>query len=196
MSARVWRTIGSFALALVTAGLAAIVASAHHTDLTDPNDTRGKLDIEEVHLAHDVRPPVWTVVTYARWGIHQMWDRGYVELILDTRRDERPEYYVLVRADVWTLEGTLWRIRPKGRDVDLGAVPVKRRSLDSLSVEVGMWRLEFGDRRTSYRWRVHTMFTGDVCPRSCHDFAPDVDAEAVIQWRPGMSPTPTVSPSP
>lgn len=193
-SARIARTIGSFVLATATAVVLALVASAHDTDLSDRNDTRGKLDIETVRLVHDDRPPAWTVVTFARWGIHEMWDQGYLEVLLDTRRDERPEYYVLVRADEWALEGTLWRNRV-GPDANLGTVPVTRRSQRSVSVQVGLWRLEFGELRGYYRWRVHTMFTGDVCPRSCHDFAPDADDDAVTQWRPGMSPTPTVSPS-
>ena len=188
------RSLGSFVVAIAVASIAAITASAHDTDLKDPNDTRGTLDIRQVKLAHEDRPPMWTVVTFAEWRIHEIWDRGYVEILLDTRRDERPEYYALIRANEWTLEGTLWRIREIGPDSYLGTVPLKRMSGRSVSATVGLWRLEFGERRDYYRWQVHTIFTSDVCRRSCHDLAPN--RAAVLQWRPGRSPSPSVSPSP
>jgi hypothetical protein len=195
MSDRRWlRTTAPFAAAIATALLAALAAGAHDTDLTDPNDTRGKLDVHEVRLAHDTRTPKWTVVTFADWGVFEMWDRGYVEVLLDTRRGENPEYYLLVRASRSELLGTLWRLHAFGPDTYLGTLQVTRRSRHSVSVQVGLWRLEFGDRRDFYRWQVHTIFTSDVCRRTCHDYAPN--ATAVLQWRPGRSPSPSVSPSP
>lgn len=182
------------AAAIATAMLAALVAGAHDTDFTDPNDTRGKLDVREVRLAHDTRAPVWTVVTFAEWGVYEMWDRGYLEVLLDTRRGEDAEYYLLVRSNRLELQGTLWRLHPFGPDSYLGTVPVKRMSRRSASVQVGLRRLQFGERRDFYRWRVHTVFTSEVCRRTCHDYAPN--GSSVLQWRPGRSPSPSVSPSP
>jgi hypothetical protein len=193
--ARRWlRTTAPFAAAIVTALLAALAAGAHDTDLTDPNDTRGKLDVREVRLAHETRTPIWTVVTFADWGVREMWDRGYVEVLLDTRSGEKIEYYLLVRSNRSELLGTLWRHHAFGPDSYLGPVPVSRRSRHSVSVQVGLWRLGFGEKREFYRWRVHTVFTSGTCRRTCHDNAPN--GTSVLQWRPGMSPSPSVSPSP
>lgn len=195
MTERRWfRVSASFAAAVATALLAALVAGAHDTDFRDPNDARGKLDVREVRLAHEEGAPKWAMVTFARWGALEMWDRGYLEVLLDTRREEDPEYYVLVRSNRSELQGTLWRIQPVGPDSYLGGVPVTRPSRRSVTVQVGLWRLTFGDRRDFYRWRVHTVFTSDVCRRTCHDFAPN--GTSVLQWRPGRSPSPSVTPSP
>jgi hypothetical protein len=188
------RIAASFVAAITTALLAAFVAGAHDTDFNDPNDTRGKLDVRQVKLAHDSGAPRWTVVTFAEWGAFEMWDRGYVEVLLDTRRKKPPEYYVLVRSSRSELQGTLWRLHAVGPDSHLGSVPVTRPSRRSVSVQLGLWRLEFGENRDFYRWQVHTVFTSDVCRRTCHDDAPNLNP--VLQWRPGRSPTPSVSPSP
>ena len=193
--ARRWpRIAGPVAAAIATAMLAALAAGAHDTDLKDPNDTRGKLDVREVRLSHRTASPRWTVVTFADWGVFEMWDRGYVEILLDTRMERDPEYYLLVRASRSELVGSLWRLHPTGPDSYLGTVPVKRPSRRSVSVQVGLWRLDFGDRRDFYRWRVHTIYTSDACRRTCHDYAPS--RTSVLQWRPGRSPTPSVTPSP
>ncbi|HET9673002.1 MAG TPA: hypothetical protein VFQ40_09175 [Actinomycetota bacterium] len=180
-----------FVAAALTVVAMALVAGAHDTDLTDPDDARGKLDIRKVRLAHEDHPPMWTVVTFSRWGNFEMWDRGYVEVLLDTRHTEEAEYYLLVRTDRSKLEGSLWRLHPFGPDTYLGTVGVKRLSLRSVSVQVALRRLEFGERRDSYRWWIHTVVTSEVCPRTCHDRAPN--RGAVEQWRPGRSPSPSVS---
>jgi hypothetical protein len=172
----------------------AFVAGAHDTDLRDPDDARGKLDIREVRLAHDTRTPRWTVVTFSKWGNRRMWDRGYVEVLLDTRRTELAEYYLLVRTNRSKVEGSLWRLHRFGPDTHLGAVEVGRLSLRSVSVQVGLWRLNFGEHRDFYRWWVHTVVTSEACPRTCHDVAPN--RNPVIQWRPGRSPSPSVTASP
>lgn len=195
MTGRRWlRTAAPFAGAIVTALLAAFAAGAHDTDFKDRNDTRGKLDVREVRLAHRTGSPMWTVVTFAEWRVFEMWDRGYVEILLDTRREKDPEYYLLVRSSRSDLLGSLWRLHATGPDSYLGTVPVKRMSRRSVSVQVGLWRLDFGKRRDFYRWRVHTLLTSDVCRRTCHDYAPN--GASVLQWRPGRSPTPSASPSP
>ena len=187
------RASAPFAAALATVALVAIVASAHHTDLLDPNDTRGKLDVRQVRLAHQPLPPVWTVVTFAEWRTAEMWDRGYILVLLDTSGGERADYYLLVRSIGSVLRGSLWRARIFGPDSYVGNVPVKRLSPRSASVQVSLSRLKFGAKRSSYRWWVQTVFTGLTCQRTCQDRAPN--RESVLQWRPGMSPSPS-SPSP
>jgi len=185
------RTIAPFAAAVVTVALVAAIAGAHDADITDPNDTQGKLDIQEVRLAHEPGPPRWAIVTFGEWRTKQIWDRGYLIVMLDTRRGIAAEHYLLVRSAGATLVASLWRIRSVGPDSYLGAATVKRWSLRNATVQVRLSRLEFGASRTFYRWWVETLFTSDLCRRTCLDRAPDVDA--VLQWRPGMSPSPSPS---
>jgi hypothetical protein len=180
--------------AVATVVAMSLVAGAHHTDLLDPNDARGKLDIHEVRLGHAAGPHFWTIVTFARWGIGEMWDAGYLMVMLDTRFSPEAEYYLLIRSDGTSLLGTLWRVHASGPDSNLGAVPVRRLSGRSASVQVRLSRLTFGPTRRFYRWWVLTLYTSAVCPRTCFDRAPN--GTTVLQWRPGMSPTPSPSPSP
>lgn len=191
---RLLQTASPFVAAIVTIVLVALAAGAHDTDRTDGNDTKGKLDIRQVRLVHDTPTQIWTVLTFARWGVYEMWDRGYLEILLDTRRGEAAEYYLLVRSNRFQLLGSLWRSHASGPDSYLGTVPVSRPSRRAVRVQVGLWRLRFGEKRDFYRWRVHTLFTSDACRRTCHDYAPN--GTSVLQWRPGKSPSPTGSPSP
>jgi hypothetical protein len=194
MSRRWLRIAAPFALAFATVTFMTLIAAAHDTDLVDRNDTRGKLDVKRVRLAHEGRPPFWTVLTFAEWGVKEMWDRGYVMVLLDTQQGEQAEYYLLVRSNGRALEGSLWRARAFGPDSRMGGVLVRRLSRRSASVQVGLYRLTFGAKRTYYRWWVQTTYTSDVCRRTCHDRAPN--ASSVLQWRPGMSPTPSDGSSP
>jgi hypothetical protein len=187
------RAVLSFVAAIVTVGALTLIAGAHDTDFNDPNDTRGKLDVSRVRLAHQPAPPIWTIVTFQEWGIREMWDRGYLMVLIDTRMDPAPEHYLLVRSDVFALEGTLWLIRSVGPDSYLGTVPVHRNSRRSVSIQVGLRRLAFGPTRPFYRWWVKTIVTGDLCPQTCQDRAPN--GGRVLNWRPGMSPTPSPSPT-
>jgi hypothetical protein len=189
------RAVAPFLVVLVTVLFASIAADAHHTDLRDPDDTRGALDVREVRLAHEGGPPAWSIVTFAKWGVLGMWDRGYLIVFLDTQGSPEAEYYLLIRSDRWSLEGTLWRAHVYGPDSLLGTVPVWRQSGRSASVRVRLTRLTFGPNRIFYRWWAETVYTSDGCRRSCHDRAPNGTA-TVLQWRPGMSPTPSPSPSP
>jgi hypothetical protein len=189
------RTSAAFLAAVVTVSLVALVAGAHDTDFMDPNDTAGKLDVRIVKLKHAPSPAVWTIVTFGDWGIREIWDRGYVMVLLDTRYGPPADYYLLVRSRGGDLQGSLWRVRSAGLDRYEGTVQVHRRSGRSVSVQVALWRLVFGESRRFYRWAVRTIFTSDACPRTCQDRAPNGDA-LVKQWRPGMSPTPSPSPSP
>ncbi len=193
------RAAAPFAATLVTVAVIAAAAGAHDTDVLDPNDTRGKLDVKQVRLAHQPGPPFWTILTFGEWRTAEMWDRGYLMVLLDTEGGMGAESYLLIRSVGRALEGSLWRARAYGPDSFLGSVPVRRLSRRSASVQVGLSRLTFGASRSFYRWWVETLYTSDTCRRTCHDVAPN--GEPVRQWRPGMSPTPsppspTDSPSP
>ena len=191
---RFLRAVAPFAAALVTIALIAVGATAHDTDFRDPDDTKGKLDVRQVRLAHVGQPPVWTTVTFGEWGTAEMWDRGYITVLLDTLGGEGVDYYLLIRSAHTTLEGSLWRARAVGPDTYLGSVPVKRPSRRAASVQMALSRVDFGASRKFYRWWVETLFTSDICRRTCRDRAPNGDP--ALQWRPGMSPTPTQTASP
>jgi hypothetical protein len=190
------RVLGSFALlaaAALVVPLLSVVAGAHDSDLVDPNDTRGSLDVRQVRLAHQPGPPQWTIVTFEEWRTAAMWDRGYLMVLLDTEGGAGAEYYLLVRSAGTVLQGSLWRVRATGPDSFVDSVPTKRFSRRSATVQVGLARLVFGPRRTFYRWWVQTVFTSDICRRTCHDRAPN--GESILQWRPRMSPSPSPSSS-
>ena len=189
------RAAGPFVAAVLTVGLMTFAAGAHDTNFTDPNDTRGKLDVWKVRLAHQPGPPTWTIVTYGLWGIREMWDSGYLMVMLDTRLGAPADHYLLIRSTGSALVGSLWRIRSVGPDSYLGTVPVSRKSMRSVTVQVWLSRLTFGEARAFYRWWVQTILTSDVCPRTCQDRAPS-GAATVLNWRPRMSPTPSPTPSP
>ena len=193
-SPRFVRAVASLVAALAAVALMAAIAGAHHTDRQDPNETPGKLDVQQVRFAHQPGPPTWTVVTFAEWGVGEIWDRGYLMIMLDTAAGAPAEHYVLVRSTGSSLVGSLWRARNVGADTYLGTVPVTRPSRRSASVQVGSFRLTFGEDRSFYRWWVETLFTGSTCRRSCQDRVPN--RNAVLQWRPGMSPSPSPSPTP
>jgi hypothetical protein len=101
------RALVPFVAAVATVIAMTMVAGAHDTDFNDPNDTRGKFDVSKVRLAHQPAPPIWTIVTFQEWGIREMWDRGYLMVMLDTQMGAPADHYALVRSEVFSLEGTL-----------------------------------------------------------------------------------------
>jgi hypothetical protein len=188
------RATAPFAAALISVAFMALAAGAHDTDFMDPDDTGGRLDVKQVRLAHQPGPLFWTVVTFGQWRTAEMWDLGYIMVLLDTQGGVGAEHYLLVRSVRADLQGSLWRVRAVGPDSYLGSVPVRRLSRWSASAQVRLHRLTFGASRPFYRWWVQTLFTGTSCRRTCQDRAPN--GVPVLQWRPGMSPTPTPSPTP
>ena len=180
------------AAAIALAAAVAIAAPSYHSDTNDPNDTKGLLDVRKVRLAHQGRTEA-TVITFANWTPVSIWDRGNVYIFLDTEGGDEPEYFVAVRSTGTALQAALWRDRRDRRDQLLRNVKVRRKSADGVSVRLPVKALEFGRFRESYFWWGMTSFTGDACRRTCLDRAPDDGS--IEQWRPGMSPTPTDSPT-
>jgi hypothetical protein len=176
----------------VVVAIVAIAAPRVHTDTNDPNDTKGVLDVRRVRLAHQTGTEV-TVLTFATWAPPAIWDRGNAYVFFDTQGGPEAEYFILVRSMGVKLHASLWRERATRRDVFLKNVKVRRKTPDGLSVRVPIKALEFGGFRDSYTWWTVTSFTGEICRRTCIDRAPDDGA--LEQWRPGHSPTPSISPS-
>jgi hypothetical protein len=181
------------ALAVALAAIAAIAGPSFHSDVRDPNDTRGLLDVRRVRLDHEGRTEV-TAITFAEWTAASIWDRGNVYVFLDTEGGENPEYFLVVRSTGSDLQASLWRDRRDRRDVFLRNLKERRKSRDGVSIEIPIKTLDFGRFRESYFWWATTSFTAEVCRRTCIDRAPD--RGSVEQWRPGMSPTPTNSTTP
>lgn len=181
--------------ALLVAGLlSALPASAGHTGQDDPNDTNGRLDVRAVRLAHADGPPRWTFVTFARWTVAQVWDRGYLVVQLDTRGDDAIDHLVVLRSDGRHLRGTLYRVRGDGREVEMGALPSDKEGPRAASVAIALRKLSIGRARTAYFWAAVSSFIGDACSRPCLDRLPDDGM--VEQPLPGVTPSPTPTPSP
>jgi hypothetical protein len=174
----------------------AMAASWRRTDIDDPNDTRGVLDVQTVRFWHPRgEPPEWTVLTFSRWKVRPLWDHGYVHVFFDTIGGEPPEYRVLIRSTGRALLASLWQIAKKPGKLDrfVRDLPVYRKSHDGVSVRVPLKSMTFGPQRISYNWWIVTTLSTDKCPTTCIDRAPN--RGSVPQYRPGMSPSPTPSPS-
>jgi hypothetical protein len=193
---RIRRALLPFLVAGLVVGLVATaVASWRRTDVKDPNDRPGVLDVRTVRFWHPRgEPPEWTVLTFDDWKPRQLWDHGYVHLFIDTKGGEVPEYRVLVRSSGRGLLGSLWRIpkRPRRTDRFVRELTVWRKSRDGVSVAVPLKRMRFGQDRKMYSWWAVTTLTSEKCPYTCIDRVPGKGA--VPQWRPGMSPSSSPSP--
>ena len=178
---------------VVAAASVAFVATASHLDVTDPNDTRGPLDVRRVENLGTTQP-TWKVVTFASWSRAEIWDSGYVTVLFDTRAGPQPDYYVLVGSLGSRLYADLWRDRATKPDRRVAGVKVWRADNSSVSIRFPLDRMVIGSERTFYGWSVETLFTGERCRRVCFDFAPDEGT--VVEPLPVPSPTVAITPSP
>ena len=171
-------------------------ASAGHSDILDPNDTRGWLDVRRVTTEGRARPR-WKVVTWGSWRASQIWDAGYVTINLDTFGRPDPDYYILVGSVGTHLFGELWRDRDTRRDFRVSGVRVWRAANNSLSARIPLAKMRIGERRVAYTWYVETIYTSDSCRRVCFDLAPDtgVVTEPLPFVTPTVRPTPTPTPT-
>lgn len=165
------RAVVALAVALVVLGAAPAWAS--HTDLTDPDDVDGRLDLEWVLLEHDADPFLWTLRTFREWKPRELWDRGYLLVELDTRRDEQTDYVAMIRSTGRALEGLLLRTRRDGSQARIAVLDAWKAGPDGAGIALPLDAVRFGDGRTSFRWSASSLFTGSACPRTCIDRAPD-----------------------
>ena len=196
------RLVRAVGLLVAVATLAMVVsfgASASHSDIVDPDDTRGWLDVRRVTTDGGNRAQ-WKVVTWGSWQASQIWDAGYVTINLDTFGTPTPDYYILVGSVGTHLFGELWRDRVTKRDFRVSGVRVWRDARNSLSARIPLAKMTIGDRRVAYTWYVETLFTSDSCRRVCFDHVPDqgVVTEPLPVVTPTVTPTPapTASPTP
>ena len=170
-------------LSLISILVVAIVvvplgAHASHLDLTDPNDTNGLLDVQEVGMWGN-SPPRWRVFTYNGWSSAQLWDTGYILIYFDTLgplkgKDARYDYYALLSSNGRRMRGLLFRDFKSRRDVRIGWLRTRKPGHRIVTVKIGVKRrMEIGGARKTYRWYVKTVSNGTGCRHVCIDRVPN-----------------------
>ena len=187
------QTLGLGALVAVTVVALALPALAHHTDQVDPNDTDGKLDLEQVGFDHEGEAPSWRMVTFSTWTVRSIWDRGNFIVQLDTRGDAAADYVAVVRSNGRRLIASLFRLRRSGRQIEVTSLRTDKEDSWAATVTVPLREVSIGPNRSSYFWSVLSSFMGGSCARTCLDTAPD--ERMIEQPLPGVTPSPTPPPT-
>jgi hypothetical protein len=187
------RALAIYAMVAVTVVALALPALAHHTDQVDPDDTDGKLDLEQVGFDHEGAPS-WRMVTFSTWTVRSIWDRGNFIVQLDTKGDTAADYVAVVRSNGRRLIASLFRLRRNGRQIEVTSLRTDKEDSWAATVTVPLREVSIGPNRTSYFWSVLSSFTGGNCTRTCLDAVPDVGM--IEQPLPGVTPSPTPTPTP
>jgi hypothetical protein len=187
------RALGLCAMVAVTVVALALPAMAHHTDQVDPDDTDGKLDLEQVAFDHEGAPS-WQLATFSTWTVRSIWDRGTFIVQLDTKGDAAADYVAGVHSNGRRLIASLFRLRRNGGQIEVTSLRTGKDDSWAASVTVPLRELSIGPNRTSYSWSVLSSFTGGNCTRTCLDAVPDEGM--VEQLLPVVTPSPTPSPTP
>ena len=183
------RRAGTIVIAAGLIAALAITAWAALNVVSDPNDTKGLLDVRTVRFDPD-GPPEWTVITFTSWTIPSIWDTGYVIVYLDTRGDDDPDYYGLIRSDGEDMRADLYRDL-NTTDRRLRSLKVWRNGGRQVSLRIPLRFVKIGINRTLYRWSVLTLFTNSKCHQVCFDPVPD---SGMVDQTLSPSPSPTPSP--
>ena len=188
------RASARIALLLCVCAAAAIpfVASAEHSDVTDPNDTKGPFDVRRVKVA-GTRRPRYDVVTFPRWTVGRVWDRSYGLVYFDTLGGAASDYYVMVRSDGYRMRARLYRDKARKKDRPLAFVKAWRPGKRSFAVRVPLRKMNLPDQRLVYHWWVLTLHTGPACKKVCFDRAPN--SGRVTEPAPGAGQSPAPTPS-
>ena len=167
------------ALALPIVLGAVFPAAAASSTVSDPRDVRGKLDLKEVRRSGSERL-TWRMITHERWSVTDIWSTGSLVVDLDTRGDERPDYYVLIEPTHTNMKAKLFRDRRQKDDYQIGKLKAWRKDQKSASFQLPFRRLTVGGDRTTYSWRAQTLFNGNNhCHDVCFDLAPQSEAWVV-----------------
>jgi hypothetical protein len=169
----------------------ALNASANHIDVTDPNDSPGRLDISRVQVVGTIRRPIWKETTFREWSNRHIYERGFLLVFLDTfGTNQRPDYYALIHSVGTRLTAELFRDRQNKRDFRVSFLDVWRADRRSASVRVPLRKLRFGEQRVEYTWFARTVYSGfQECSNICFDSAPN--GQPIIEPRPGVTPSPS-----
>jgi hypothetical protein len=184
------RGLVPFAVAALTVAVVGVALARARVVHEDPNDTPGRMDVWSVTVEASARPR-WVVELQKPWRAPGTWDRAFLFVYLDVAGDPRGDYYALIRSTGTKLVGSLWRDPKLGRDLRVRGLTVERVSPRRVGLRIPLSAMDVGPFRTTYRWWVVTTYTDEVCRKTCIDRVPDTDA--VEEYLPGASPTPTAT---
>ena len=141
------RALGLGALVAVTVVALALPALAHHTDQVDPNDTDGKLDLEQVGFDHEGEAPSWRMVTFSTWTVRSIWDRGDFIVQLDTKGDAAADYVAVVRSDGRRLSPRCSASGGSGRQIEVTSLRTDKEDSWAATVTVPLREVSIGPNR-------------------------------------------------
>jgi hypothetical protein len=162
-------------LSLAVVLLMGLPALASHEDVKDEEDVDGRLDIRRVEM-EDGPPRDWFITTYKGHRADRIFDKGYFLVYFDVRKDERFDYYLLLRPTFDKIKGNLWRDYKEANDKIVGQSRVRHPSNKTIRASVPFRKMMIPENRLDYRWQARTIFSGKTCRRICIDKAPDVGA--------------------
>lgn len=137
--------------------------------LKDPRDARGPLDIRRVEL-RGTEEARFKIATETRWTSRRIQDRGYLLVHLDTFGRRRFDHFALVRSAGRGVEGSLWRSSRRHDPRRLRSIPARHSGARTAAVLVPLRTVTL--RRSHFRWRVQSLWSGWPCERTCFDRAP------------------------
>jgi hypothetical protein len=141
--------------------------SCHPKNPPDPDDAAGILDVRRVKIATGDRWS-WQVMTRGRWSLHRLWDDGYLIVYLDTRENERSDFYLLGRSTGGRMRGALFR-DGTGRDARIGGVKVRHPTRNSARFLFDLDRIPVEPGRDFVRWSAQTILINGKCAKGCFD---------------------------
>jgi hypothetical protein len=141
--------------------------SCHPKNPPDPDDAGGILDVRRVETTKGDRWS-WGVTTRGRWSLRRMWDDGYVIVYLDTRENERSDFYLLGRSTGGRMRGALFR-DGTGRDARIGGVKVRHPNRHTARFLFDLDRIPVEPGRDFVRWSAQTILINGKCAKGCFD---------------------------
>ena len=141
--------------------------SCHPKNPPDPNDAGGILDVRRVKIATGDRWS-WRFTTRGRWSLRRLWDDGYLIVYLDTRENERSDFYLLGRSTGRRMRGALFR-DGTGRDARIGGVKVRHPSRHAARFLFDLDRIAVEPGRDFVRWSAQTILINGECAKGCLD---------------------------
>jgi hypothetical protein len=174
--------------AVLLAVLALQVPARADTDhLSDPQDTAGSLDVEDIRQAHGDRHAYLRhrITTFEGWDDRVVGGGGYIEYVFSTGGDSCAEKRVLIERRNGELKAFIQDFDPicgPGDDFRAIGEPVRMHARvgrpDARTIVLAFDRSELGDLENNYySWSVRTKFQSKACSDErndlCIDSAPD-----------------------
>jgi hypothetical protein len=141
--------------------------SCHPKNPPDPDDAGGILDVRRVKITSGDRWS-WQVITRGRWSLRRLWDDGYLVVYLDTRDNEKSDFYLLGRSTGGRMRGALFR-DGTGRDARIGGVKVRHPTRHTARLLFDVDRVGIEPGRDYVRWSVQSILINGKCAKGCFD---------------------------